>query len=254
MSVAKKTVLMTGHSFAETTGKKEEGKQHPNQTFNENDSCVDGVPLNTQSLRKAYVAGEEPFLLEKDMLCCPFAQFNVWFGDAVSKTDLKYEEVNVFALSTVSSFKTWTSQFENAFAQSKKGKELAENPFASALFYWSKINRQVRVEGRVEMLGEEVAEVYWLKRPIESRIGSKLSDQSSVIPSRECLALKQRELEELCTTNGEAAITRPSDWLGYSLRPTYFEFWQGQNNRVHDRIVYTQNSGETEWKRERLSP
>uniref|UniRef100_A0A914I8Y5 pyridoxal 5'-phosphate synthase n=1 Tax=Globodera rostochiensis TaxID=31243 RepID=A0A914I8Y5_GLORO len=237
MSVAKKTVLMTGHSFAETTGKKEEGKQHPNQTFNENDSCVDGVPLNTQSLRKAYVAGEEPFLLEKDMLCCPFAQFNV-----------------CECVRSVNSFKTWTSQFENAFAQSKKGKELAENPFASALFYWSKINRQVRVEGRVEMLGEEVAEVYWLKRPIESRIGSKLSDQSSVIPSRECLALKQRELEELCTTNGEAAITRPSDWLGYSLRPTYFEFWQGQNNRVHDRIVYTQNSGETEWKRERLSP
>ncbi|KAL3086023.1 hypothetical protein niasHT_030447 [Heterodera trifolii] len=256
---------MTKQSFSEPSDQDE--KHRTNQIPLDNNSCVDGIPLNIQSLRKTYVDREEPFLREKDMLSCPFEQFSVWFGNAITQTDLKYEEVNGFALSTVSSNGRPSSRmlllkgFSKAggfvfftHSNSKKGKELSENPYVSALFYWPKVNRQIRIEGRVEILGEEVADVYWSKRPIESRIGSKLSDQSSVIPNREHLARKQRKLEELCSVNGEEAITRPSDWLSYSLRPNYFEFWQGQTNRVHDRIVYTQNSGETEWKMARLSP
>lgn len=130
------------------------------------------------------------------------------------------------------------------------------------LFYWPRVDRQclqVRIEGRVVELGAEIAEEYWHKRPIATRIGSKLSEQSAEIPNRQHLEQKQKALEELCRREGEAAITRPDEWLGYALLPDYFEFWQGQSNRVHDRIVYERENGDEEtssgeWRMKRLAP
>jgi len=112
----------------------------------------------------------------------------------------------------------------------------------------------------VEVLEEQVAEDYWAKRPLASRIGAKLSHQSSVIPSRQYLEEKRVHLEKLAAENGEKTITKPESWLGYILKPNYFEFWQGQTNRVHDRLVYEKdqvedNSGDDVfWTLKRLAP
>lgn len=126
------------------------------------------------------------------------------------------------------------------------------------------------------ILDEKLADEYWQKRPISTRIGSKLSEQSVIIPDREYLMEKQRTLEEICANEGEQAISRPEDWfalltflkflfyrLGFALQPDLFEYWQGQSNRVHDRIVYSleqkadSGSGETaptSWTMKRLAP
>ncbi|KAL7071813.1 hypothetical protein ACQ4LE_008538 [Meloidogyne hapla] len=236
------------------------------------------IILNTKSLRKSYEKRAEPFLLESNMKKCPFDQFDVWFKNICEIEDLTHNEVNAFALSTVSPdskpssrmllLKGYTADEGFVFfthSLSKKGCELAFNQNASMLFYWPKVDRQVRIEGIVNVLDPKIADEYWIQRPIYSRIGSKLSEQSSTIPNREYLEEKQRKLELLLEREGESAITRPTDWLGYSLKPNYFEFWQGQGNRVHDRIVYellkinnenVQNCAKefNKWKMTRLAP
>ncbi|KAK5964836.1 Pyridoxamine 5'-phosphate oxidase [Trichostrongylus colubriformis] len=135
---------------------------------------------------------------------------------------------------------------------SRKGRELQENPYACMLFYWPVVNRQVRVEGKVSKLSKEAAVEYWNSRPLPSRIGSKCSEQSTVIPNRDFLMNKRKALEELAAKEGKASITKPESWGGYILTPDYFEFWQGQSDRVHDRLEFKKN-GE-EWTMRRLSP
>lgn len=237
------------------------------------------IPLNTHALRKPYINREEPFLLEEKMHQNPFKQFDIWFKNVMQMVDLKYEEVNAFALSTVGEngrpssrmllLKGYSQEGFMFFTHStsRKGRELANNQFASMLFYWPRVDRQVRIEGRVVVLDEQLAEEYWKKRPISNRIGSKLSEQSAVIPDREYLIEKQKALEKIYENDGEEAITRPKHWLGFALQPDSFEFWQGQSNRVHDRIVYSlekeqnkidENSNRgttmTIWNMERLAP
>ncbi|NXS51156.1 PNPO oxidase, partial [Brachypteracias leptosomus] len=119
--------------------------------------------------------------------------------------------------------------------QSRKGKELEENPFASLVFYWEPLNRQVRVEGSVKRLPEEEAERYFQSRPRSSQIGAVVSQQSSIIPDREYLRKKNAELEELYK---ETTVPKPAYWGGYVLWPELVEFWQGQTSRLHDRIVF----------------
>ncbi|VDN27101.1 unnamed protein product [Gongylonema pulchrum] len=162
--------------------------------------------------------------------------------------------------------------------KSAKGREIDANPYGCILFYWPAVDRQasrfillrgkqksvtvscqiiyfkVRVEGKIEKLPLNAAESYWYQRPLKSRIGSKLSNQSAVIPSRQYLEEQKKILEKLAAEKGEAAITRPDDWGGYRLLPDYFEFWQGQSDRVHDRIVFEKANGESEWTVKRLSP
>ncbi|NWH75055.1 PNPO oxidase, partial [Piaya cayana] len=119
--------------------------------------------------------------------------------------------------------------------ESRKGKELEANPVASLVFYWEPLNRQVRIEGSVKRLPEEESLRYFHSRPKSSQIGAVVSRQSTVIPDREYLRKKNAELEELYR---EAPVPKPSYWGGYVLEPEVMEFWQGQTNRLHDRIVF----------------
>lgn len=148
--------------------------------------------------------------------------------------------------------------------ESRKGKELDSNPFASLVFYWEPLNRQVRVEGSVKKLPEEEAECYFHSRPKSSQIGAVVSNQSSVIPDREYLRKKNEELEQLYQAQ---EVPKPKYWGGYILYPRVMEFWQGQTNRLHDRILFRRglptgdsplgpmtHRGEEDWLYERLAP
>ncbi|NWY06049.1 PNPO oxidase, partial [Nothoprocta ornata] len=119
--------------------------------------------------------------------------------------------------------------------ESRKGKELDANPFASAVFYWEPLSRQVRVEGSVRRLSEQESEQYFHSRPKSSQIGAVVSRQSTVIPDREYLMKRNAELEEQYK---ETVVPKPAYWGGYVLEPDVVEFWQGQTNRLHDRIVF----------------
>ncbi|XP_025910174.1 pyridoxine-5'-phosphate oxidase [Nothoprocta perdicaria] len=147
--------------------------------------------------------------------------------------------------------------------ESRKGKELDSNPFASAVFYWEPLSRQVRVEGSVRRLSEQESEQYFHSRPKSSQIGAVVSRQSTVIPDREYLMKRHAELEEQYK---ETVVPKPAYWGGYVLQPDVVEFWQGQTNRLHDRIVFRRvrdasaplghmtHRGEGPWVFERLSP
>ncbi|NXH54954.1 PNPO oxidase, partial [Rhabdornis inornatus] len=119
--------------------------------------------------------------------------------------------------------------------ESRKGKELDSNPFAALVFYWEPLCRQVRIEGSVKRLPEEESERYFQSRPKGSQIGALVSRQSSVIPDREYLRKKNAELEERYR---DTTVPRPDYWGAYIVEPEVLEFWQGQTNRLHDRIVF----------------
>lgn len=132
--------------------------------------------------------------------------------------------------------------------QSRKGLELETNPQGALVFYWAAVERQIRVDGRVERVSPEESDDYHQKRPVNSRLGSVASPQSEVIAGRGALedmveALKQRYPD---------GPPRPPHWGGYRLIPSEFEFWQGRPSRLHDRIRFTQK--EKGWVRERLAP
>jgi pyridoxamine 5'-phosphate oxidase len=133
--------------------------------------------------------------------------------------------------------------------QSLKGRDLAENPQACLLFYWSKVWRQVRIEGTVEKVSAEESEEYFQSRPLGSKLGAWASNQSEVVDSRETLEGRFAELEK---RYGED-VPRPPHWGGYRLKPNTIEFWQGRDNRLHDRLRYRLQDGGT-WLIERLGP
>ena len=133
--------------------------------------------------------------------------------------------------------------------ESRKGKELKENPKAALTFFWDKPQRQIRIEGKIEKISKEISKKYFSSRPRESQIGTWVSAQSSVIPNREYLENKFDELKEKFNNEN---IPLPDFWGGYRVIPNYFEFWQGRENRLHDRICYKRENNE--WKIFRLSP
>jgi pyridoxamine 5'-phosphate oxidase len=132
--------------------------------------------------------------------------------------------------------------------ESKKGRDLAANPFASMHFFWPQLDRQIGICGPVERTSREDSEKYFNSRPIESRLGAWASAQSSVIESREIL---ERRVEEYREKFGDD-IPLPPFWGGFRLRPERYEFWQGRQSRLHDRIVYERS--DDSWKIIRLSP
>ena len=134
--------------------------------------------------------------------------------------------------------------------ESRKGQELAENPHAALVFYWSNQERQVCVAGEVSKLSPEESDVYFKTRPRGSRLGAWASKQSAVIRDRAALEAKWQLME--AQFPGEA-VSRPEFWGGYLLRPTRIEFWQGRANRLHDRFCYTRQADQS-WVIERLSP
>jgi pyridoxamine 5'-phosphate oxidase len=133
---------------------------------------------------------------------------------------------------------------------SMKARELDVNPQAALVFYWPQLERQVRVEGKVERTSTGESDTYFKTRPRESQIGALASPQSEVIPSRDMLQQRARELEELYR---DREVERPAHWGGYRLQPERIEFWKGRPGRLHDRILYERRQ-DGSWHHFRLAP
>ena len=133
---------------------------------------------------------------------------------------------------------------------SRKAAELAANPRAAAVLYWEPLRRQVRVEGRVEPVGDDEAAAYFATRPRASQVGAWASPQSKALTSRAELDRLVVEAERRFA--GEDDLPRPPFWGGYRITPIVIEFWQGQPDRLHDRVRYELDEGS--WRRERLAP
>ncbi len=204
--------------------------------------------------RKEYRAGE---LLEADAAADPVEQFRRWFADAEAAGAA---EPTAMTLATADAAGRPGARVvllkgfdERGFAfysnhASRKGRELAENPRASLVFYWTVLERQVRIDGRVELVGRDETEAYFHSRPVSSQIGAWTSHQSNVIGSRDELGRREAELRERFGTN----VPLPDFWGGYRVVPEVIEFWQGRPSRLHDRLRYARRGDA--WVRERLAP
>ncbi|WP_321308955.1 pyridoxamine 5'-phosphate oxidase [Marinifilum fragile] len=196
-------------------------------------------------------------LLESDINSNPFEQFKIWFSEAVEQN---LPDSNAMCLSTVSSNGRPSSRIlllkefdENGFCfftnyNSKKGKELENNPFASLVFFWPELERQIRIEGKIEMLNAKKSDIYFNERPVGSRTAAAISPQSKVIANRDEL---DKMVMEFIEKHGEN-FARPNFWGGYKLVPDLFEFWQGRENRLNDRIEY--KIEKNSWIHRRLAP
>lgn len=198
-------------------------------------------------------------LNEDEVTESPFLQFADWWQQAVES---EIDEVNAMTLATASLEGVPSARIvllkgydEKGFVfytnyQSAKGRELAENPKASLLFFWKELERQVRITGIVEKVSAAESDEYFLSRPTGSQIGAWASPQSHVIENRSWLEKQVNMLEEKFS---KEAVTRPPHWGGYRIKPVIIEFWQGRSSRLHDRLQYTlQENGN--WKIERLAP
>lgn len=198
-------------------------------------------------------------LNESDLDPNPFKQFEKWFEDAL-KADLIHPNAMTVATATKDGKPSARMMLLKGFdedgfvfytnSESKKGEDLAENPQAALVFWWDKLERQVRIEGHTEKVSDEEADSYFKSRPKGSQLGAWASEQSHVISSREVLEQRFQELE-IKYQNRE--IPRPHYWTGYKLRVSSIEFWQGRPNRLHDRLRYRLRDN-VSWIIERLSP
>lgn len=206
-------------------------------------------------LRREY---ESAGLLEDDMAADPVAEFEGWFAGVVAAG---IHEPNAFILATASVdgvpsaralLMKELSQAGLVFytgMSSRKSGEMRANPRAAATFVWTQLHRQVRFEGAVVEVDEDLADAYFASRPRGAQIAAHASNQSSIVDRRQALDEEYSRLEE---EFGDGPVPRPSRWGGWRLEPTSVEFWQGRPNRFHDRVRYRLTEGS--WVKERLAP
>ncbi|MFN7834341.1 MAG: pyridoxamine 5'-phosphate oxidase [Burkholderiaceae bacterium] len=211
--------------------------------------------MNLADLRKTYRLAH---LDEADLAADPLVQLERWLAEALQA---QLPEPNAMALATVSAdgrpscrivlIKGLDPEGISFFTNydSRKGRELAHNAQASVLFYWAELERQVRVEGRVDKLPEPLSDAYYQSRPLDSRLGAWASPQSRTIADRSVLDDALQAARDRCGAHPE----RPPHWGGYRLQADYVEFWQGRPSRLHDRLAYLREPAGG-WAVQRLAP
>ncbi|CAD6235808.1 GSCOCG00007992001-RA-CDS [Cotesia congregata] len=244
-----------------------------NKIFKMSSLSGKSINVNLGDMRIKYKDKSETFT--EDQLDCkePIGQFKAWF-EVASKTP-GILEANAMCLGTATKtgipsvrpvllkgfsdkgFKFYTNY------ESRKGRELAENPVAALTFFWEPLRRTVRIEGDVEKTSDEDSDEYFTSRPLASQIGAHASKQSAVIAGRESLMIKEREF---LAQFSDGKVPRPPCWGGFIVIPKTVEFWQGQSDRLHDRIRFRHpgpnekidnivvHQGEKGWVYDRLSP
>jgi len=204
-----------------------------------------------QDYRSATLSEDE---IDKD----PIQQFSKWFQEALAAN---LYEPNVMTLATADSYGKPSARIlllkgfdQKGFVfftnyESRKGRELLENPQASLVFFWAELERQIRIEGMVSKIDEADSAAYFHSRPKGSQIGALASPQSSIIPDRKIL---EEQVSLLTETYAEIEVPKPGYWGGYLVEPQHIEFWQGRPSRLHDRITYDLVEGI--WTINRLAP
>jgi pyridoxamine 5'-phosphate oxidase len=210
--------------------------------------------MNIADLRKSYEKAE---LSEDASAADPLKQFERWLNEAIQS---EVPEPNAMTVATVASNMrpstrvvlikgydergiVWYTNYD-----SRKGKELAGNPYAALQFHWVELERVGRIDGRMEKISDAESDAYFHSRPLDSRIGAWASPQSQVIDGRGVLVTNAAKYAAQFMLNPP----RPPHWGGYRLVPDEWQFWQGRKSRLHDRLRYRLNEGN--WLRERLAP
>jgi len=201
------------------------------------------------------VEGLDEQLIDRD----PIRQFQSWFNDALAA---KLPMPDAMSLATVTPDGRPTARMvllkqidADGFVfftnyQSSKARQLEINPYAALVFYWPQLERQVRVEGKVNKTSADESAAYFKTRPRESQIGAWASPQSEVISARDVLEQRAHEIaDQYC----DREIDCPANWGGFRLKPDRIEFWKGRIGRLHDRILYELQPDET-WTIKRLAP
>ncbi|KAL0984227.1 hypothetical protein UPYG_G00138790 [Umbra pygmaea] len=236
-------------------------------------STSHSTAMDLSDMRKKYKGEEECFEENQLTSLDPIKQFGDWFDQAAKCPDIGEPNAMCLATSTKEGrpsarmvlLKGYSNEGFRFFTnyESRKGAELESNPYACLCFYWEPINRQIRIEGKVERIPYQSSCDYFHSRPKSSQIGAVVSRQSTAVPDRNYLRKKNAELEEQYK---DTDVPMPDYWGGYIIKPYLIEFWQGQTNRLHDRIVFTrpkteesvlgeyQHHAEAGWVYQRLSP
>ena len=213
--------------------------------------------IDVSELRKEYTLRG---LYRKDLCPDPFEQFRLWFEESIRTAGDR--EPNAMTLATASREGAPSARVvllkgfdERGFTfftnyESRKAQHLAGNPLAALSFHWPWLERQIQIEGSVKKTSREESVIYFNKRPIGSRFGAIVSKQSSLIESRGVL---EARLAALKAEHESGDPPTPEFWGGYRLSPKRFEFWQGRENRLHDRFLYVRQA-DGSWRIDRLSP
>lgn len=211
--------------------------------------------MNINDIRKSYRLKK---LSSSDLNPDPMTAFKAWFQEAL---DCKIDEVNAAALATSNENGRPSCRFvllkeieDKALIfftnyGSQKSRDLNQNPQAALTFWWKEIERQVRFEGKVEKCAQEIGDKYFAKRPRRSQLAAWASEQSAPVESRKQLEEQYLAIEKQFEGTD---VPRPPFWGGYRLIPDKIEFWQGREDRMHDRILYKKHNGI--WSKQRLSP
>lgn len=211
---------------------------------------------NIADIRKDYMLKSFD---EKDAKANPFDQFDIWWQDAVTSN---IDEVNALNLCTVDAKGKPSGRIvllkgydRDGFVfftnyQSRKGQELLANPYACMIFFWKELERQVRIDGRIEKVTDQENDTYFFSRPEGSQVGAWSSPQSSIIENRQVIENNVKHYHQVFSNQ---PITRPPHWGGYRVIPYQVEFWQGRSSRLHDRLQYSLME-DGNWQLVRLAP